>query len=291
MEQTNKLKKTGKVNIRKVPVAFGNHGLKLKGKILLPAEAGSDKLVPGAVVCHGFGSDQRAVEKSAEMLAAEGIATIIFDFRGHGASEGAVDDKIVDDAVDAWDTLKNFPGVDNNRMGLIGHSLGALSAVMAAGRVGNPRVLVALNCPPKVDKKLVESTLPSYFGHWGRKENHILEFPRHGNIPWIKGIGSFLVRLYMFACGYHVSVNVQRFVLGVIKMNMDEVVKKLDGCSKLFVFCQSDTVTPYAQAVDIYESASYPKEKIVSRGHHATSISRGGLRSQWTLWTANALKS
>jgi cephalosporin-C deacetylase-like acetyl esterase len=47
--------------IKELPIVFGSHGLKLKGKILLPKEATADEPVPGAVLCHGFGSAHRVM--------------------------------------------------------------------------------------------------------------------------------------------------------------------------------------------------------------------------------------
>ena len=140
-------------------VVFGSPGVQLKGKVLLPQDSNSSNPVPGAVLCHGFGAGHRAMEPSARIMAGQGIATLIFDLRGHGSSEGAVDGKMVEDVVDAWNFLSVFPEVDGKRMGLIGHSLGAMSAIMAAEKVDNPRALIALACPPGIDS---QPLLPSF---------------------------------------------------------------------------------------------------------------------------------
>jgi len=141
--------------IRQLPVTFGSHGVKLGGKVLLPVSACDEHPVPAVVVCHGFGSSHRSVESSARILAQKGIAGIIFDFRGHGTSDGAVDGKMAEDVADAWNELKQVPGVDNTRMGIIGHSLGAMSAITGATLVDLPRILVALSCPPIIDREMV----------------------------------------------------------------------------------------------------------------------------------------
>jgi cephalosporin-C deacetylase-like acetyl esterase len=203
----NRNHKEKTTDIKEFPVVFGGHGLKLKGKIILPKDASANKPVPGAVLCHGFGSAYRVMEPSAQIMAAQGIATLIFDFRGHGSSEGAVDGKMADDVVDAWNLLSQLPEVDSKRMGLVGHSLGAISVIMAAERVNNPRVL-----------------------------------------------------------------------------------QKLEDCSKLFVFCEGDKVTPYRKFAFIYETACQPKELLLTKGgFHTTPLLRGNLRSQWTSWTVKAL--
>ncbi len=91
--------------IKELPIVFGSHGLKLKGKILLPKDSKADEPVPGAVLCHGFGAAYRVMEPGARIMAAQGIATLIFDFRGHGTSEGTADGKMVEDIVDTGMTL------------------------------------------------------------------------------------------------------------------------------------------------------------------------------------------
>ena len=154
MNLKNLSPRKAKARIKEWPVTFGSNGLKLTGKVLLPDDARADSPVPGAVLCHGFGGSHRFMKSSAKILAEQGIATLVFDFRGHGASEGAIDGRQADDAVDAWNALKQFPEVDKSRMGIIGHSLGAMSAILAAGKVDSPRALVALSCPPIIDDGL-----------------------------------------------------------------------------------------------------------------------------------------
>jgi pimeloyl-ACP methyl ester carboxylesterase len=277
-----------KVKIEEHPVTFGSHGLKLIGKALLPDSACAESPVPGAVLCHGFGSSHRSIKESAQILTRKGIATFIFDFRGHGESEGALDGKMADDVVDAWNTLKQFPQVDKNRMGIVGHSLGALSAMMAAGKVDSPKALISLNCPQIIDEAMMAEASAN-FGHWGKDDNHIIEFPRHGTFPWFKGIVGVIYRIIMYVLGYRVRIDLKRFVRGLLQMNVAEVVSKLDTCEKLFVFCEDDTITPYQKSVLIYNAACEPKIKVLAKGHHGTSIKRGNLRSEWTTWAVNTL--
>jgi pimeloyl-ACP methyl ester carboxylesterase len=276
------------VKIQEHCVTFGSHGLKLIGKALLPDIASAESPVPGAVLCHGFGSSHRSVKESARILTKQGIATFIFDFRGHGKSEGALDGKMADDVVDAWDVLKQFPQVDENRMGIVGHSLGALSAMMAAGKVDSPKALISLNCPQIIDEAMLAEASAN-FGNWGHGENRIIEFPRHGTLPWFKGIVGVIYRIIMYVLGYRVRIDLKRFVRNLLQMNVADVVSKLDSCAKLFVFCEGDTITPYLKSAVIYDAACEPKVQVLAKGQHGTAIGRGSLRSQWTTWTVNTL--
>ena len=51
-------------------VEFGSGDIKLKGKLIYPV---TGKPVPGAVICHGFGTGFRTVEAPARMLAGKRV--------------------------------------------------------------------------------------------------------------------------------------------------------------------------------------------------------------------------
>ena len=275
--------------IREIPVVFGSNGIKLNGKVLLPKDASARNPVPGAVLCHGFGAGYRAMDPSARIMTSQGIATIIFDFRGHGSSEGVVDGRMLDDAVDAWGVLSQFPEVDKERMGLVGHSLGAMSAILAAQKVDNPRVLISLSCPPELSAEMVNEE-PEKVGRWGWDGSTIVEYPRQGAFPWLKGIAALLCRIWMYLGRFSVRVDWEKFVAAIPQLKMSEVVGELDGCSKLFVFCEGDSVTPYPKCALVYEVACEPKEMLLAKGGiHTTPLLPGTLRSQWINWAVRAL--
>jgi pimeloyl-ACP methyl ester carboxylesterase len=285
-DNVHKVKAT---EIKELPIIFGSHNLKLRGKVLLPQDSNVDNPVPGAVLCHGFGASQRAMEPSAQIMSKQGIATLIFDFRGHGSSEGAVDGKMVEDIVDAWDFLSQLPEVDSNRMALIGHSLGAMSAIMAAEKVDNPRALVALACPPEINSPTLTHE-PTNIGRWGQDSADIIEYPKHGAFPWLRGMPALLCRAWMYLHRYRVRVDWQKFFQVFPQVKMSEVLQKLESCSKLFVFCEGDKVTPYQKSAFVYEAACEPKRMLlVKGGFHTTPLLPGNLRSQWTSWTVEAL--
>ena len=284
----NRNHKEKAAEIKEFPIAFGSHGLKLKGKVFLPRDANADEPIPGAVLCHGFGAARRVMKPSARIMAAQGVATLTFDLRGHGSSEGAIDGKMADDVIDAWNFLSQLPEVDSTRMGLVGHSLGAMSVILAAERVA-PRALVALACPPETaDKMSAEES--SNIGRWGQDSTSIVEYPKHGAFPWLKGIAALFCRAWMYLGRFKVRVDWQKFLDAFPQMKMSEVLQKLEGCSKLFVFCEGDKVTPFEKSAFVYETACQPKEMLLTKGgFHTTPLLRGNLRSQWTSWTVKTL--
>ena len=150
--------------VQKYNVKFGRDG-RLSGLLFLP---GITQPVPGAILCHGLGSGLGTVSSSALNIARQGIASLIFDFRSHGRSEGIFDVGQVEDVVDAWQWLAQFDGVERGRTAFIGHSMGAGTAILAAGEVDSPRALVALACPPDPDSKPRQDARFD-LRHWTRK--------------------------------------------------------------------------------------------------------------------------
>lgn len=106
-------------------------GLMLSGWYLPSADAG-----PHLIFVHGIGSvrsGDNAVEFAARMVEL-GYNVLMFDLRGHGSSEG---DKVSGGYFERWDVLGAFDylverGVAPGRTGLMGFSMGAATAIMAA---------------------------------------------------------------------------------------------------------------------------------------------------------------
>ena len=105
-------------------VSFDSHGLKLSGVVRIPDNAKGK--VPAFLLLHGFGSNKEAewMKLTAELLAGWGYASMRFDFRGCGASEGPPGRTIcleqVEDVKNAVTWLSTQPGIDPKRIGVIG---------------------------------------------------------------------------------------------------------------------------------------------------------------------------
>ena len=89
------------------------------------------------ILMHGIFSskDYNPMPAIAKGLAEAGIASIRFDFNGHGKSEGRMQDMTVEkeiaDAMAIYDYVKRLPYV--SKIGLLGHSQGGVIASMTAG--------------------------------------------------------------------------------------------------------------------------------------------------------------
>ncbi|MBO7480071.1 MAG: alpha/beta fold hydrolase [Bacteroidales bacterium] len=129
-------------------------------KMTLPDgfDTGSDKC-PMVLLMHGIFSskDINPMPTLAKELAARGIASVRFDFDGHGKSEGRMQDMTIEkelaDAKAVWDYVKALPFVSS--VGLLGHSQGGVVASMTAGRLasaGTAPEAVVLIAPGSVIK-------------------------------------------------------------------------------------------------------------------------------------------
>lgn len=92
------------------------------------------------VLCHGYSSSKHNVDPLAFHLAADGYASLAFDFLGHklGASSGPLREgaDLVTNALDAVASARRMPGIANIVIG--GHSMGAATAIGAA--VADPAI-------------------------------------------------------------------------------------------------------------------------------------------------------
>jgi uncharacterized protein len=126
-------------------VQFKNRrGKFLRGMIHRPESAWARRPVPGVVFFHGFTGDRMESHwifiKCARALERRGIASLRFDFYGSGESEGEFREVTLSgeiaDARDAVKFFENQRGIDPERIGLCGLSMGGAVAACVAGRTG-----------------------------------------------------------------------------------------------------------------------------------------------------------
>lgn len=135
----------------------GDHG-RLKAIIQKP-EMKQGERCPMVIFCHGFSGtkDGPMFELIADTLQAHGIASIRFDFNGHGESEGEFKDMTVpneiEDAKKVVEYVRDLRYV--SELAIVGHSQGGVVASMTAGQLseelGEPAFkAVALMAPAAV---------------------------------------------------------------------------------------------------------------------------------------------
>lgn len=139
-----------KIEERRV-VVLENCGEKIFGVLHLPVGISQ---APVVLVCHGLAGHKtgkyRVYVDLAMQLSKLGIATMRFDHRGCGDSEGIFYDVTPEghysDALLCLDYVKNHPRIDSSRIGIFGRSFGGVVAVKTASEAGNIKAM-GLWCP------------------------------------------------------------------------------------------------------------------------------------------------
>ncbi len=123
---------------------FSTDALTLEGIIAEPSgeeipEGGGD--LPGVVFCSpephlGGTMLSPVVEALTREVTPRGFISFRFNYRGVGESQGenALGEGQVSDALAAVDMLREWPGVDGRRLGIVGYSYGASIALRASAQ-------------------------------------------------------------------------------------------------------------------------------------------------------------
>ncbi|MBY0490490.1 MAG: alpha/beta fold hydrolase [Gemmatimonadaceae bacterium] len=152
----------------RVPVGTAGGELVLAGTLTVPSRSDGTR-APVALILGGSGPQNRdgarddlpgyqPWQEVADSLAGRGIASLRLDDRGTAASTGQfAGSTTVDFAHDAeaavrW--LQTAPSVDGTRLALIGHSEGALVALLAAPALPPVRALVLLGAASRPGREL-----------------------------------------------------------------------------------------------------------------------------------------
>jgi fermentation-respiration switch protein FrsA (DUF1100 family) len=130
-------------------VDFSCHGIRCAAWLTLPPGPGPH---PGIVLVHGLGATHDMMLPQYEQhFAAAGIATLAFDYRNTGASDGQPRQHISTreqclDVAAALDQLKSRPGIHGGRIGLWGTSLGGMNVIRVAAARDDVAAAV-VQCP------------------------------------------------------------------------------------------------------------------------------------------------
>ena len=250
-------------------VQFVSNGLELAGVLQLPDGLKKGERRAAFLVLHGFGSNKDGgnVVTVSNLLTGLGYATLRFDMRGCGESQGARGRTIcleqVEDTRAALDYLSRNENVDARRIGVIGHSFGAAVAVYAAG----------------VDSRIAACVSA---GGWG---NGVKKFRKQHESPeaWAKFQGMLEEGRRRKARGQTMMVprydivpirpelrhnlapgSILEFPFDVVEsmyaFRANDVVGKIAPRPLLLLHPANDTVTPTEQSVDLFALAGQPTD-------------------------------
>lgn len=103
---------------------------------------------PGILFIHGWESSQQGYLHRARAIADLGAVGLTFSLRGHGQSDGKLEDfsraDHLQDVLTAYDFLVSQKGIDENKIGVVGTSYGGyLAAILSSKRKSRWLVLRA----------------------------------------------------------------------------------------------------------------------------------------------------
>ena len=199
------LRPTGFKPIRERVTIDGDHG-KLQAVIQKPGLKPGQQC-PMVVFCHGFGGTKEGplFELITDSLQKHGIASIRFDFNGHGESEGKFEDMTVpneiNDAKKVIEYVRDLRYV--SKIALVGHSQGGVVASMTAGELGSDISAVVLMAPAAVlrDDAIRGSTFGKQYNPLDPPEYVELWGPQRLGRNYIKT--AFSLPIYETAANYH----------------------------------------------------------------------------------------
>lgn len=112
---------------------------------LLPGNP--DAGAPSVIVLHGWGANAEMMLPLARPLQAAGFTVLLFDARNHGRSDAdsfSSLPRFAEDLDAAIDWLKAQPEAHADRIAVVGHSVGAAAALLAASRRDDLACVISL---------------------------------------------------------------------------------------------------------------------------------------------------
>lgn len=138
--------------MRQIPISFKSGGLSLEGVVTQPDTEGD---WVGIVLCSpepqlGGTMESPVIGALVRGLSERGFATLRFNYRGIGSSEGesGLGHGELDDARAAIKMLQSWPGVDKSKIVTVGYSFGAgINARLALREKKSIRITVCVSPP------------------------------------------------------------------------------------------------------------------------------------------------
>jgi len=235
-------------------IRLKSDGLELVGEFHIPS---GDKVHPALCICHGIpASPPDPTDRGYALLAQDfcraGFATLIFNFRGAGRSEGNLD--ILGwsrDLQAALDFLYNLEEVDKTRFCLLGFSGGAAVSVYTTAH--DPRVssVVTCACPADFRSLSQKETLPD-------------------TIQRFRQIGSIRDKDF--------PPSIEEWEKGFETVSPTKWIDKISPRPLLLVHGDADELIPLEHAHKLYQKAKEPKElKIVAGARHRMRLEKAAM--------------
>jgi dipeptidyl aminopeptidase/acylaminoacyl peptidase len=222
-------------------------GLRIRGEIYLP-QAKQEVHYPAICLCHGIPGrikdpTDRGYQLLAERFCMEGFASLIFNFRGTGESDGNFD--ILGwtrDLTSMIDFFFDYPGINKKHVSLMGFSGGAAVSVYVTAH--DPRI-----------SSLVTCACPSDFRFISKAEDTFL-FLNHA-----REVGIIRDKNY--------PPSVKEWIAGFNEISPIKWVGRISPRYMLIIHGADDELVDISHAKKLYEAARNPKDiSIIERAVH-----------------------
>ena len=200
----------------------------------------------GIVIVHGIHANRADLIPQAKILAGAGYHLMLIDLRGHGRSDAAILTYGYREALDVQsgvDYLLNLPEVE--RVGALGHSLGAAAVVRAAA--SNPRI----------EAIVVQSTYSSLLRAVDDTFNNYVIFPKWPFAPLIVALAEHRARV------------------DISQVDSARDLARMPARPVMIIHGDGDTLFKLHHASELYASAQEPKELWIIRAAGHTNPIRG----------------
>lgn len=237
-------------------VKIPSEDLTLRGRVYRPAEVG---VYPAVAICHGYIGDTKNMD-IAEDLAFNGFVALVFFYRGAWGSGGTFSlTGLAPSTRDAVDWLRLQHYVDPGRVGLVGHSMGAvpLAQRLSADRRLRAGVFIA---------------------------------PAADLAPFATGDSAeaFILNYVIRAEGKLVGLTEEQLRTDLIIILREQNPIKLIGSVKapvMIVVGSLDGVTPHDSCRRLYDAANEPKKFVLIKGaDHDFTAHRAPLTAEILGW-------
>ena len=250
-------------------VEFRSAGLRLVGILRRPTGVKLGERRPAIMVLHGFGSNKMSSNciMPCKMLAEWGYATLRFDFRGCGESEGPPSRVVcleqVEDVSSALTYLASRPDIDGTRIAACGSSFGAAVAVYTGGV--DERVAAVISTggwgdgETKFRRQHASPEAWARFtrmmedGRRAKKEGRTIMVPRYDIVPIPPHLRDNLAHNSIMEFPFDTVESMYEF-------RANEVVGRIGPRPLLLLHSSNDSVTPTEQSIRLFEHARQPAD-------------------------------
>lgn len=269
-------------------IEFDAEGVMLRGWFYSPEDASGE--VPCVIMTHGFScTKEMGIEGFAEAFSAAGLACVVYDHRGFGASDAAPGKPRQE--LEPWEQVRDYqhaisyaqsrPDVDASRIAVWGSSLSAAHAFVVAA-IDRRVKAVSGQVPAISGRRNFESAVRADFWQatWDMLAADRLARAR-GEAPAMMPVvdsdptaPSALPSpdSYEFFSAYEGTAWRNEVTLRSLELcsgyEPGEFLKLIAPTPLLMLVAPNDRVTPGHWACEAYETAAHPKRLVLLPGGH-----------------------